>query len=384
MILLSKIIKKNKKIFTLGINYKFKFDKNQYHRYTFISLYGRFSNKMLEVFLDALKDSAIVFGFLFVVYFALSFLEPKLARALEHSHKWSPLLGVSFGLIPQCGFSVLAADLYDKKHITIGTLVGVFIATSDEAIPIFLSSVQSPKKMLMILPLLGIKFLVGLGVAYLLDFIFRRYIKETVDHKVDCHCEEITHIGCCGHSIDYHDNHDHEAHHEENHTHTDHDNHNESENLDPSKKGGHCENETKKAFDKEFLHHHVIHPTVHSLKIFAYILVINFIFGTIIYFVGEDKITSFLGANKYLAPILTVIVGLIPNCASSVLISDLYLLGGISFGACVGGLCVNAGLGLFVLLKNVKRLKENLIVILSLLLTGIIVGYIVSLIEWAI
>lgn len=342
---------------------------------------------MLEVFLDALKDSVIVFAFLFVVYIALSFLEPKLARALERSHKWSPLLGVSFGLIPQCGFSVLAADLYHKKHITIGTLVGVFIATSDEAIPIFLSSVNEPKKMLMVLPLIEIKFIVGLAVAYLLDFIFRKQIKETVDHQVDCHCEEVAHIGCCGHTIDYHEHeheHDHEHEHEHSefehnefeHEHAEHD-HNEESHEDHEK-------DKKFKFDKEFFHHHIEHPLVHSLKILLYIFIINMAFGTLIYFVSEEAITSFLSANKFLAPLLSVIIGFIPNCASSVIISDLYLLNGISFGACVGGLCVNAGLGLFVLLKNVKNIKENLVVIVTMFATGIIVGYGVSLIEWAI
>lgn len=343
---------------------------------------------MLEVFLDALKDSAIVFAFLFVVYIGLSFLEPKLARALEKSHKWSPLLGVSFGLIPQCGFSVLAADLYQKKHITIGTLVGVFIATSDEAIPIFLSNVNEPKKMLMILPLLGIKFVVGLGVAYLLDFIFRKQIKETVDHQVDCKCEQIQHIGCCGHEIDDHDEEEHEHNHEFEHDEDgehEHFEHEHEHNHEHSHEHEHSdEDKPKKQINKEFLHRHLQHPLVHSLKIFAYIFVINMVFGTIIYYVGEDKIMSFLSGNKYLAPLLSVIIGFIPNCASSVILSDLYLLGGISFGACVGGLCVNAGLGLFVLLKNVKNVKENLVVVGSLFATGLTVGYIASLIEWAI
>ena len=341
---------------------------------------------MLEVFLDALKDSAIVFAFLFVVYIGLSFLEPKLARALEKSHKWSPLLGVSFGLVPQCGFSVLAADLYQKKHITIGTLVGVFIAASDEAIPIFLSNVDNPKKMLMILPLLAIKFLVGLGVAYLLDFIFRKQIKETVDHQVDCKCEQIQHIGCCGHEIDDHDEeHEHLDHDHEHHDH-EHD-HGITEDKERERLGSfehEKEEKSKKKITKEFLHRHLEHPFIHSLKIFAYIFVINMIFGTIIYYVGEDKIMNFLSGNKFLAPLFSVIIGFIPNCASSVIISDLYLLGGISFGACVGGLCVNAGLGLFVLLKNVKNVKENLVVVGSLLLTGLTVGYAASLIEWAI
>jgi len=294
---------------------------------------------MLEVFLDALKDSAIILAFVFVLYVLLSFFETKLARIFEHSHKWAPIVGVSLGLIPQCGFSVVAADLFNKKHITIGTVIGVFIATSDEALPIFLGNVQDPQKIFMVLPLLGIKFIVGLLVAYLVDFIFRKHIHETHDHEEDCHCEETHHKGCCGHDIEGEDKH----------------------------------NVLKQNF---------IHPLLHSLKIFAYIFVINFIFGTILYLIGEDKVIGFLEYNRYLAPLFSVLVGFIPNCASSVIISELFMLGGIPFGACVGGLCVNAGLGLFVLFKNTKNLKTNLLVTLILLLTGLVVGYVVSVFEW--
>lgn len=296
---------------------------------------------MLEVFLDALKDSAIIFGFVFVLYIVLSFFEGKLARVMEHSHKWSPIAGVSFGLIPQCGFSVVAADLFNKKHITIGTVIGVFIATSDEALPIFLGNVEDPSKIIMILPLLGIKFCVGLGVAYLVDFIFRDRIHETHDHEDDCHCEETHHIGCCGHDIEGEEDHEH-----------------------------------------SHLHQNLIHPLLHSLKILAYVFVINFLFGTLLYFVGEDKVVGFLELNKYLAPLFSVLVGFIPNCASSVILAELYLLGGIPFGACVGGLCVNAGLGLFVLYKNVKNVKDNLTVTAVLCATGLLVGYLVCIFEW--
>lgn len=351
---------------------------------------------MLEVFLDALKDSAIILGFVFIMYELLSFFEPKLAKLLERNHKWSPIVGVSLGLIPQCGFSVLAADLYNKKHITIGTLVGVFIATSDEAIPIFISSVHDPKKIIMVLPLLAIKFLVGLGVAYLLDFIFRKNIAETMNHQDDCHCDETIHFGCCGHAIDneldHEHHHEHEHYHEHEHQEQDFDSEyyedyefeEDDDNECVEVTHTYTEEELKKKKIKVALDHHLVHPLVHSLKIFLYVFIINYIFGLLFYSVGEIRIMEFLSSNKYLAPLFSVIVGFIPNCASSVVLSELYLLGGITFGACVGGLCVNAGLGLFVLFKNVKQLKQNMIVTISLLLTGLIVGYVISAIEWAI
>ena len=236
---------------------------------------------------------------------------------------------------------MVAADLFNKKHITLGTLIGVFIATSDEALPIFLGCVDQPEKILMVLPLLGIKFIVGLAVAYLVDFILHSHIHETHDHEDDCHCDETHHIGCCGHDIDGEDGHSHGK-----------------------------------------LKQHFLHPLIHSLKIFAYVFIINFLFGILLYFVGEDKVIVFLEYNKFLAPLFSVIVGFIPNCASSVILADLYLLGGISFGSCVGGLCVNAGLGLFMLYKNVKNVKINVAVTCILAATGLIVGYVVSTFEW--
>ena len=118
---------------------------------------------MLHVFEHAILDSLKVLAIVLVVYFIIGLLEGKISHKIQHMGKWSPLVGVCFGLIPQCGFSVIAADMYNKKHITAGTVVGVFIATSDEALPILLSN---PDKILSILPLLGIKLVVGLAMGY--------------------------------------------------------------------------------------------------------------------------------------------------------------------------------------------------------------------------
>ena len=269
----------------------------------------------------------------FAVYVVLAFIEPKFAHKIEHSGKWAPLLGGAVGLIPQCGFSVVAADLYHKKHITLGALVAVFVATSDEALPIFLGATDQPSKILMVLPLLGIKFVVAVAFGYLIDVIYRRSQQEVHHHEEECACPEEEHVGCCNHHIE----------------------------------GEHG----KDAKWRQYL----LHPLLHSLKIFAYVFAVNMVFQTILYYVGEQVVLDFLQQNEYAAPAVAVLVGLIPNCASSVMLAELYLIGGLSFGACVGGLCVNAGLGLMMLYRKVKNVKENLIITAVMVGIGLLVGY---------
>ncbi len=288
---------------------------------------------MLEVFLDSLKDSAIVLGIVFAVYLILAFLEPKFSHKMEHAGRWAPLIGAGIGLIPQCGFSVVGADLYHKKHITLGTLIAIFVATSDEALPVFLGATAEPKKMLMVLPLLGIKFAAAVAFGYLIDLIYRRTKEEVHHHEDECECEEVVHVGCCHHHIE--------------------------EEADKESK----------------LHQYLLHPLVHSLKIFAYVFVVNMVFHTILYYVGEEPVMNFLQSSRYAAPAIAVLVGLIPNCASSVMLAELYLMGGLSFGACVGGLCVNAGLGLMMLYRNVKDAKHNLVITAIMIGIGLVVGY---------
>lgn len=285
---------------------------------------------MLDVFLDALKDSAIVLAIIFAVYVILAFIEPRFSHKMEHAGRLAPLLGGAIGLIPQCGFSVVAADLYRKKHITLGTLIAVFVATSDEALPIFFSN---PDKMIYVLPLLGVKLVVGVGMGYVIDLIYHRSVDQVHHHEEECECQPVEHVGCCHH---------------------------------------HIEGEDRPNKWKQYL----LHPLLHSLKIFAYVFIINMVFQTILYYVGQDKVIEFLMASRYAAPAIAVLVGLIPNCASSVMLADLFMLGGLSFGACVGGLCVNAGLGLMILYKDVKQIKNSLLVTAILIVIGLSVGYI--------
>ena len=292
---------------------------------------------MKDVLLDALVDSLKVFAVVFIIYIILSFIEEKIANSKKFSkeNKLSPLIGASAGLVPQCGLSVVSADMYVKGHITMGTLVAVFIACSDEAIPIMLSDAHKIK---WVLPILLIKLVAGFLVGYLVHLFHHKETKEVIEHVEHCHdhSHEEVHVGCCHHDIE----HDHNG----------------------------------------ALHEHLVHPFIHSLKLFIYVFIINIIFGIIVWKVGEDSIASFISQNKYVTPFLSTIVGIIPNCASSVIITELYISSGLSLGACIAGLIMNAGLGMVVLIKNKKMFKKTLIIMAIMISTSLVFGYALCLI----
>ncbi len=224
---------------------------------------------VLDIFLDALKDSALVFAFVFLIHVLLSFFEQKLANFLIKRKRIAPLFGSLFGLIPQCGTSVMGADLYIRKSISIGTIVAIFLSCSDEAFIEILTS-GKPDKMLMVLPLLGLKFVIGFVVGFLTDLAFRKQvINEDAEFKQEDTC------------------HHHHVHNSK-------------------------------------VHMHLVHPLLHALEIFGYVFAINMTLGLIIGFVGEENFANFLIYNKYLTPLFAPIIGLIPNCASSLLLSKTY------------------------------------------------------------
>ena len=276
---------------------------------------------MIDVVIDALIDSGKVFLIAIIIYILLSFIEEKFSRLLTTKKNVSPIIGSALGLIPQCGISVVSADLFHKRHISVGTILAIFFACSDEALPILLSDNE---KAVMIIPLIIIKFIGGFILGYAIDFIISK--KEVRKDNI-----EDIHVGCCGHKID---------------------NHND------------------KKFNKHFLH-----PVIHSLKIFGYVLVMNLLFGFMVYFIGEEKISSFLAQHYLLTPLFSCMVGLIPNCASSVLICELFLANNISFGALVGGLCANAGLGFLYLFKFKEERKHIIFLIATLFIYALIISY---------
>ena len=281
--------------------------------------------KVLEILLDSLKDSVLIFAFVFLFHVILSFIETPVSNFLIKRKKTSPIFGALFGLIPQCGTSVVAADLYIKQLITFGTLIAVFLSCSDEALLVLLSAWN--EKSLAIFPLIGLKLAAGIIFGFLIDLIIRKQTINEVDHveeEKECH-----------------------THHHEN---------------TPA-------------------HAHLIHPLIHAIKIFVYVFVINLVLGLLIGWVGEENFTNFMISNKYLAPLFTSIIGLIPNCASSVLITELYLSNTLSFGALFAGLLVNSGLGVMILFKEHKNLKKTFVIIGVCFAIAVSLGYLTCLIS---
>lgn len=278
--------------------------------------------EIMEIVLDALLDSLKVFPFLFLMYVLIEFLENRTNITKNKNilrGNLAPLLGAATGIIPQCGFSVMAAKLYDKKIIRTGTVLAVFLATSDEALIILLSSGQSA---IAVMPLIAIKFAVAVGVGYLFNALLRREALAELAEGEEIHGTP------CGH--------DHE--------------------------------------EDSKVRRYLLHPLLHSLEIFAYILVVNLAFGFAMHY-AEGAITSFLDGGYWFQPLIAGLVGLIPNCASSVLVTQSYVLGALSFGGMTAGLCANAGLGFVILFKNIKSWKRNLALLGILYIVSVAVGY---------
>lgn len=285
--------------------------------------------KVLDLALDTLFDSLKILGVAFALYVLLSFFENKIASLLERKKKMAPFFGSLAGAIPQCGISVVGADLYMKGHLTLGTLIAIFIACSDEALPILFGDFSG--KWYMGFVVMGVKIVFATIIGIIIDLLYRKKDKEVAEHIEHCEGEDEVHVGCCHHDID-----------------------NENENP---------------------WHEHLVHPLLHSLKIFAFSYVISFLFGLLILWVGEENLASFIANNYYLSPIFASIVGLIPNCAASVLISDLYVQGFLPFGALLAGLSASAGLGPLYLFKDKKNLSKAFCIMALEVICSLVLGY---------
>lgn len=314
-----------------------------------------------DVVLDALIDTLKLFPFLFLLYILIELMEHntrvgKPNKAL--SGKWAPLFGSVVGLVPMCGFSVMAAKLYRHRHLTLGTLIAVFVATSDEAfLVLLLSSLGWAEKLLSIVALIGSKVVLGAGAGYCVDLILKNCARPPEVHELEAHAHEV---------------HKHEEHgHEEEH------NHAQGEEYTV------CEHKHGK---ESTLSLYLVSPLLHALKIAAFVLAINLAFGFLFFGIGggnaeagEEKVIAFMqGAGYWYQPLIGCLIGLIPNCASSVVLAETYALGGIAFGSLLGGLCVNAGLGYLVLLRDTKKWKETLFIVGGLFLFSLAAGYVAN------
>ena len=276
---------------------------------------------MIDVVIDTLIDSVKLLPFLFVTYIIMEYLEHKTSNkvksAIQKSGKFGPLIGGLLGTIPQCGFSVAATNLYATRIINRGTLLAVYLATSDEMIPIMISE---GIPIITIIKILGIKLIIAVIVGFLINLIIQTR-KNTEEEKIVDLCEK--------------------------------------EHCD-------CEHGILKSALK------------HTVNIFVFIVIIIFIINMIVYFIGEENIANFLQANPVLAPVLASLIGLLPNCASSVILTQLYVQNVIPVSTMIAGLLVGAGVGLAVLFKMNKKLKENIEIVVLLVVIGTLSGIILQ------
>ena len=304
-----------------------------------------------EALIEAVIDSLKVLPILFLVYLLIEYLTHKKQEKFLNfvkKDKNGVLVGATLGCIPQCGFSAVMADMFNHKLISFGTLIAVFVATSDEAIPILLSY---PNKFLHILFLILIKFIFALIFGYicyfLFDFLKNRHSKTKA-------------IGANVNSEEYLNSHDCEI--EKQHEHTHEHSHEHGKSCD-------C------CSDNIF-----ISALKHALIIFLYIFIANLIINLVFAFVGEDILIKALNVSPILQIVLAPLIGLIPNCVSSVVLIELYLNNALIFPALVAGLCSGSGVGLIILFKNRKNFKQNLLILMLLYLIGVISGLVLKII----
>ncbi len=278
---------------------------------------------MKEVILDTIIDSLKLIPFLLVAFLIIELLEHKLNNKTKNiitkSKKVGPIIGSLLGVIPQCGFSVMATNLYITRIITLGTLISIYLSTSDEMLIIMISE---KVEISLILKILLIKIFFGIVYGLIIDKIINKKKKDKETNYELCdeeHCD-------CNHSI-------------------------------------------------------LLSAIKHTLHITLFIFIITLIINTIFTLLGDNYLSKILLNNSILSPFITSLIGLIPNCAASVILTELYLNSTISLGALIGGLLTSSGSSLLVLIKNNKNKNENLSIILLLYTLGVLSGIIIELIS---
>lgn len=278
---------------------------------------------MLELLEDVLHDAIPMLPFLYVTYLLMEYLEHKgnahFTSILENTRKLGPILGAALGVIPQCGFSVLAVGLYLNGTITVGTLLAVFISTSDEAIPILVSQ---PKEFDTLIAVILVKLFVAVIVGYLVDTMVRHHQLKQNHPIKDIHAD--------------------------------------------------CEKEEEE--------HGIFYIAfIHTMKIFIFVFIVNFILSYIMDAIGQDTLRMFLANGSMIQPAFAAIAGFIPNCAASVILAQLYLDQVISFGSLTAGLITSAGLGLLIMLKMYDNKKDIIRIMLILFLSAVTTGIVLQL-----
>ena len=285
-------------------------------------------NELVHCIIHTLEEVLLLIPFLFIAFLIIEVIEHKLSskskKVIEKSGKLGPLFGGLLGMIPQCGFSVVATNLYITRIVSIGTLISIYLSTSDEMLPILISRKTDFK---VIISLLLTKFLIGMTAGFIIDYFVRKYkkkhkikIKEKFDicHDEHCHCEK--------------------------------------ENL-------------------------FLSSLKHTLKTITFIFIVTFVLNVMMEYLGEEFIQKLFLKDNIFSPFISSIVGLIPNCASSVVLTELYISGVISLSSVIAGLLTGSGVALLVLFRGNKNVKENLFILALIYSIGSLSGFIIGIFE---
>ena len=282
---------------------------------------------MIDILMDTIVDSIKLLPFLFITYLIMEYIEHKMTeknkKIIQKAGKAGPAIGGLLGMVPQCGFSASASNLFVAKIISIGTLIAVYLSTSDEMIPVFLSE-QVPIQSIILI--IAIKAVIGIVFGLIIDFVYNKLHKESRD--IDIHHDICSHDSC----------------------------HCDSENL-------------------------ILSSIKHTASILFYIFIFSLVMNTSFHYVGEDRILNMAMNKPIVSQLVCGLIGLIPNCAASVIITQLYIKGLITFGAMMTGLLVGSGVGLLVLIKMNKDIKETMKIIGLLYFIGVISGIIINLLN---
>ncbi len=319
----------------------------------------------------SVADTLYLIPFLYVTYLLMEWLEHKTSgksvEAIQRAGAAGPVVGAVVGVVPQCGFSAVASTLWAGRVITLGTLFAVYLSTSDEMLPIFLAEHVDP---LTILKILGVKVMIGMVMGFVVDAVVRLARRESRQLRIrdlceqdHCHCED---CDTCGEHLPEFDE---EA--------------TAQEQASLAAEDRAALEDVDDGSPKHDHHHHTHTPIwksalVHTVQVVLFIFIITVVLNTVLEVVGEDVLANALSDNPVLATFGAAAVGLIPNCAASVVIAELYLDGALGAGPMLAGLLVSAGVGLLVLVRTNRHAAQNALIIAALYATGVFWGLMVG------
>ncbi len=304
---------------------------------------------IIDILTDAAKDTLYLVPFLLVTYLLLEILEHKAGSRTEQlvqkAGRLGPAVAAVLGAVPQCGFSAAGSALFSSRAITLGTLFAIYLSTSDEMLPLLIAEQVDPSVMASII---GCKVIIGMAMGFAIDAVLRLRLRITQQRAAAEHEQAHQHSCNCEHE-----------HAEEAHVFGD----------------EHCRNPSCHCAEEGSSWGSIVVCAVkHTLQVTVVVFLITLALGAAMEMAGEEAVTAFLSGNPSIAILGSALVGLIPNCAASVVITQLYLDGILGAGAMMAGLLVSAGVGLLVLFSENRRLKQNLLILLGLYVIGVCWG----------